>query len=299
MPCKPPSVMARMDKIMNLHKYGEDKERPATNNAHAAASAEASGATKTTVGKATDDGLTSSATTNTQDDEGAIYANRTFHNNVIMRVETEGQHDLKLALNNNSLEKHVWGPEPHRRAACVCRKAVRRANRATPHPHRPLKEQRLKTLVLGVMDARRKGAGKATKNRLAGDLCFMPDGGRCINSKFRNWFVDEDTAGTLAAARQINVHRSEDGLTARRRRARHFVNQMETFHPRPSCACPREKEGVLLRHQPRRQPRGGAAPDGGGGADHGQCDQEGDLQLQNIHPCRGSGGHRFRGRGGR
>ena len=102
MPCKPPSVMARMDKIMNLHKYGEDKERPATNPAHAAASAEASGATKTTVGKATDDGLTSSATTNTQDDEGAIYANRTFHNNVIMRVETEGQHDLKLALNNNN-----------------------------------------------------------------------------------------------------------------------------------------------------------------------------------------------------
>ena len=152
MPCKPPSVMARMDKIMNLHKYGEDKERPATNNAHAAASAEASGATKTTVGKATDDGLTSSATTNTQDDEGAIYANRTFHNNVIMRVETEGQHDLKLAL---SILWHTFGA--HKLSTALIVFGVKQSAESNAQPHiriARLQEQRLQTLLLGVVDAR-------------------------------------------------------------------------------------------------------------------------------------------------
>ena len=31
-------------------------------------------------------------------------------------------------------------------------------------------------------------------------------------------------------ARQINMRRSEDGLTSRRRLARHFVKQLETIH---------------------------------------------------------------------
>ena len=59
----------------------------------------------------------------------------------------------------------------------------------------------MKTLVLGVMDARCEAARKPTKNLLPGDLYLMPDGGRGIKRKFRNFFVGEVTKGTLVAAR--------------------------------------------------------------------------------------------------
>ena len=80
-----PSVkVRRMDEIMDL-RNAETIKGPATNNAHAAASAdEASGATTATVGNATDDGLTSSSSaardTPQGGDEATIYAKRTFHN---------------------------------------------------------------------------------------------------------------------------------------------------------------------------------------------------------------------------
>ena len=80
-----------MDEITDPRNT-EKVNEPATNHAHAATSAEASGATTKTVGNATDDGLTSSAAVDTQGDEGTIYANRTFHNYVTMHVETDGGH---------------------------------------------------------------------------------------------------------------------------------------------------------------------------------------------------------------
>ena len=77
-----------MDKIMGLRNAENVKESAAI--AHAAASAdEASGATTTKVGNATDDGLTSSsAAMDTQGDKGTVYAPRTFHTYATMRVET-------------------------------------------------------------------------------------------------------------------------------------------------------------------------------------------------------------------
>jgi hypothetical protein len=110
---------------------------------------------------------------------------------------------------------------------------VKQSAEPTAQPHiriAPLKEQRLKTLVVGVMNARCEAAGKPSPNLIPGDLYMMPDGGRSISSKFRSLFVDEQTKTKFAAARQLNVCRSEDGLTSRRRLARHFVKQMETFH---------------------------------------------------------------------
>ena len=70
-------------------------------------------------------------------------------------------------------------------------------------------------------------AGNPTKNLLPDDLCSTPGN---MKNKFRNFFMDEDTKGALAVDRQINVRRSEDGLSSRRRLTRHFVKQMETFH---------------------------------------------------------------------
>ena len=110
---------------------------------------------------------------------------------------------------------------------------MKQTGEPTAQPHiriAPLKETRLRTLVNGVMDARREAAGKPPKNVLPGDLYTMPDGGRNISSKFRNLFVDDDTKTKLAATRQLNAHRSEEGLSSRRRLTRHFVKQLETFH---------------------------------------------------------------------
>ncbi len=76
-----------MDEITEL-RNAEKRIYSATINTHAAASAEASGATTTTAGTVTDDdGLTlSSAGMDTLDDEVTIYAKRTFHSYVTMHV---------------------------------------------------------------------------------------------------------------------------------------------------------------------------------------------------------------------
>ena len=47
----------------------------------------------------------------------------------------------------------------------------------------------------------------------------MPGAGRDVSSKFRSLFVDEQTKTKFATTRQLNVRRSEDGLTARQRLA--------------------------------------------------------------------------------
>ena len=110
---------------------------------------------------------------------------------------------------------------------------VKQSAEPTAQPHiriAPLKESRLRTLVTGVMEARCEAAGKPLKNLIPGDLYMMPDGGRTISSKFRNLFIDEETKVRMAVIRHLNVCRSEDGLTSRRRLTRHFVKQMETFH---------------------------------------------------------------------
>jgi hypothetical protein len=163
-------------------------------------------------------------------DEGAVLAKRMFHSYVALRVETESQHDLKLALNSSSLG-NTFGVQNVTNVLVVF--DVKQSAEPTAQPHiriTPLKETRLKTLAIGVMEARCEAAGKPLKNLLPGDLYVMPDGGRGISSKFRNLFVDEDTKAKLAVARQLNVHRSEDGLTSRRRPSRHCVKQLETFH---------------------------------------------------------------------
>ena len=100
-----PSVKVHMKEIMDM-RTAEKINEPATNNAHAAGSAEASGATTTTARNATDDGLTSSsfaARDTPQGADGTMYAKRTFHNCVTMRVETESQRDLQQSLNNNHM----------------------------------------------------------------------------------------------------------------------------------------------------------------------------------------------------
>ena len=90
-----------MDAIKDLYKSEKIKER-ATKLAHASASAEASGATQTTVGNATvddDDGLISSSAADmpqSRDDEATIDAKRMFHSYVTMHIETESQNHLKL-----------------------------------------------------------------------------------------------------------------------------------------------------------------------------------------------------------
>ena len=122
-------------------------------------------------GNATDDGLALSsyaAGDTPQGDEATMYANRTFRNDETMRVETKSQRDLKLALNNNNLG-NTFGARNLANVLIIL--GVKQSAKSTAQPHTriaPLKEQPLKTLVLGVMKARREAAGQPTKNLLPG-----------------------------------------------------------------------------------------------------------------------------------
>ena len=125
-----------------------------------------------------DDGLTlSSAAVDTRDGQGTINAKRTFHNYVALHVETETPRHLKLALNNNKLGSTV-GAQTVTNVLIVFGVKQSAEPIAQPHIHiAPLGEWRLKTLVLGVMDARREADGGPTRNLLPGDLYLMPDNG--------------------------------------------------------------------------------------------------------------------------
>ncbi len=221
-----PSVKARMDEIMELRNAEKIKD-----SASLAAAVDGTAAANPTVAMTPSISLTEAETASTGHvDENMVFAKRTFHSYITLYVETESQHDLKLALNSSPLGSNF---AIQNASNILIVFDVKQSAEPTAQPHiriAPLKEQRLKTLVIGVMNARCEAAGKPFPNLIPGDLYMMPDGGRNIASKFRNLFVDEQTKAKFAANRQLNVCRSEDGLTSRRRLARHFVKQMETFH---------------------------------------------------------------------
>jgi hypothetical protein len=147
------------------------------------------------VGNATDDGLTSSSSaardTPPGGDAATIGAKRTFHSYVTMHVETESQHDLQLALHSRSLGS-TCGAQNLANVLIVS--GAKQSAEPTAQPHiriAPIREQRLKTLVRVVMDARCEVVGKPAKSWFPGDLNLMPDGGCNIKGKLRNLFVDE------------------------------------------------------------------------------------------------------------
>lgn len=222
-----PSVKARMDEIMDLRNAEKIKDSAtlATDAVGGKPAADSSGLTLEVASPPS-----AIASNDRTDDESTVFAKRTFHSYITLYVETESQHDLKLALNSSPLGG-TFGIQNSSNVLIIF--DVKQSAEPTAQPHiriAPLKEQRLKTLVIGVMTARCEAAGKPGPNLMPGDLYMMPDGGRNISSKFRSLFVDEQTKVKFAAARQLNVCRSEDGLTSRRRLTRHFVKQMETFH---------------------------------------------------------------------
>ena len=153
------------------------------------------------MGIETDDGLTSSSSaardTLQGGDEATIYAKRTFHGYVTTHVETESQHDLRQALNSSSL-RGALGAQNVTNVLIVVDAKQSAGPTAQPHIRiAQLREQRLQTLVLGVMGARCDDVGKPTTNLLPGVLYSMPDGRRNMKGKFRNLFMDEDAKGAL------------------------------------------------------------------------------------------------------
>jgi hypothetical protein len=218
------SVKTCMDGIMELRNAEKLKSSgipPVMPDTSVSASPATTAAASTAL-----DGLTST----NQEDEATIFAMRTFHSYVTLHVETDSLHDLKLALNSSPLGS-TFGTQNVTNVMVVF--DVKQSAEPTAQPHiriAPLREARLRTLVIGVMTARCESAGKQMPALLPGDLYLMPDAGRRIDNKFRALFVDEHTKAKLASSRQLHVTRSEDGLTSRRRLARHSVKQMETFH---------------------------------------------------------------------
>ena len=220
-----PSVKARMDEIMELRTAEKIKD-----SASLAADVVPSAPAEAGANIVARDGLTSLCTTTGTEEEGTVFAKRTFHSYVTLYVETESQHDLKLALNSSTLGC-LFASQNVTNVLVVF--DVKQSAEPSAQPHiriAPLRDTRLRTLVIGVLNARSEAAGKPILTMLPGDLYVMPDGGRNISNKFRALFVDDVTKTHMAVSRKVHVHRSEDGLTARRRLARHFVKQMETFH---------------------------------------------------------------------
>jgi len=207
-----PSVKARMDEIMELRSAEKIKDSSAAAYVDASAQPAATAATAVEAIALSGDGLTSHDNDDgsAKEDESTVFAKRTFHSYITLYVETESQHDLKLALNSSPLAS-TFGVQNITNMLIVF--DVKQSAEPTAQPHiriAPLREQRLKTLVIGVMNARCEAAGKPSPNVMPGDLYMMPDGGRNISSKFRSLLVDEQTK-KFAAARQLNVCCSEDG----------------------------------------------------------------------------------------
>ena len=167
-----PSVQSRMAEIMELRNAEKLKE--------SSASGSGVGQPLVPVTKATGDASSAASvdTTTSAEDEAAVLAKRTFHSYVTRHVETESQHDLKLALNSSSLG-NLFAVQNVSNVLVVF--DVKQSAEPTAQPNiriSPVKEGRLKTLVIGVLEARGESAGKPFKHLLPGNLYLMPDGGR-------------------------------------------------------------------------------------------------------------------------
>ena len=138
------SVKTRMDEILELRNAEKIKDSATITTETPATASSATGPTPTPTAET--DGLTSLTAAGT--DEGSIFANRTFHSYVTLYVETESQHDLKLALNSSTLG-NTFGTQNLTNVLVVF--DVKQSAEPTAQPHiriAPLKEQRLKTLVI-------------------------------------------------------------------------------------------------------------------------------------------------------